>query len=82
MLRQNVPIFLLVIVRCAIEQASLRSRGALPHDESLEDRPPVDAIEALTTRASPLALTEPAPDAGALAAMLRAAARAPDHGNL
>jgi nitroreductase len=42
----------------------------------------LDAIEALTTRASPLALTEPAPDAAALSAMLRAAARAPDHGKL
>jgi hypothetical protein len=42
----------------------------------------LDAIEALTTRASPLALTEPAPDAGALAAMLRAGSRAPDHGKL
>jgi nitroreductase len=42
----------------------------------------LDAIEALTTRASPLALTEPAPGPGALAAMLRAAERAPDHGKL
>ena len=42
----------------------------------------MDAIEALTTRASPLALAEPAPDAGALATKLRAAARAPDHGKL
>jgi nitroreductase len=42
----------------------------------------LDAIEALTTRASPLALAEPAPGPGALAAMLRAAARAPDHGKL
>lgn len=42
----------------------------------------MDAIEALTTRASPLALTEPAPDAGALAAILRTAERAPDHGKL
>ncbi len=42
----------------------------------------MDAIEALTTRASPLALTEPAPDSAALATMLRAAARAPDHGKL
>jgi nitroreductase len=42
----------------------------------------LDAIEALTTRASPLALTEPAPDSAALATMLRAGARAPDHGKL
>lgn len=42
----------------------------------------MDAIEALTTRASPIALSEPAPDAAALASMLRAAARAPDHGKL
>jgi len=49
----------------------------------LSTRPPLlDAIEALTTRASPLALTEPGPDAAALATMLRAAARAPDHGKL
>lgn len=70
-------------VCCAIERATPRAfRTALPHDEPLEEHPPLDAIEALTTRASPLALTEPAPDAGALAAMLRAAARAPDHGKL
>ncbi len=42
----------------------------------------MDALEALTTRASPLALTDPAPDGPALEAMLRAAARAPDHGRL
>jgi nitroreductase len=42
----------------------------------------MDAIEALTTRASPLQLTDPAPDRGALDTMLRAAARAPDHGRL
>jgi nitroreductase len=42
----------------------------------------MDAIEALTTRASPLQLTDPAPDRGALDTMLRAAARAPDHGFL
>jgi nitroreductase len=60
----------------------VRPRAALPRDEPLEDRLPLDAIEALTTRASPLALTEPAPDAGALASMLRAAERAPDHGKL
>jgi len=43
---------------------------------------PLDAIEALTTRASPAGLTAPAPDASALDAMLRAAVRAPDHGRL
>lgn len=43
---------------------------------------PLDAIEALTTRASPPGLSDPAPDASALDDMLRAAARAPDHGRL
>lgn len=43
---------------------------------------PLDAIEALTTRASPASLTAPAPDAEALENMFRAAARAPDHGRL
>jgi len=42
----------------------------------------MDALEALTTRASPLQLTDPAPDSAAVNAMLRAAARAPDHGRL
>jgi len=42
----------------------------------------VDAIEALTTRASPAALAAPAPDAAALDRMLHAAVRAPDHGRL
>jgi nitroreductase len=42
----------------------------------------LDAIEALTTRASPIGLSEPAPDGAALASMLRAAARAPDHGKM
>ncbi len=42
----------------------------------------MDALEALTTRASPLQLTDPAPDRAALDAMLRAAVRAPDHGRL
>jgi nitroreductase len=42
----------------------------------------MDALEALTTRASPLQLTDPAPDRDALNAMLRAATRAPDHGRL
>jgi nitroreductase len=43
---------------------------------------PMDAIEALTTRASPASLVAPAPDAAALDRMLRAAVRAPDHGRL
>jgi nitroreductase len=43
---------------------------------------PLDAIEALTTRASPAGLVPPAPDAEALERMFRAAARAPDHGRL
>ena len=42
----------------------------------------MDAIEALTTRASPAALVEPAPDAAALGRMLQSAVRAPDHGRL
>jgi nitroreductase len=42
----------------------------------------VDAIEALTTRASPPGLVAPAPDAQALDRMLRAGMRAPDHGRL
>jgi nitroreductase len=42
----------------------------------------VDALDALATRASPPGLTEPAPDAVALDRMLRAGARAPDHGRL
>jgi nitroreductase len=42
----------------------------------------VEALEALTTRASPAALTDPAPDEEALDRMLRAAMRAPDHGRL
>lgn len=42
----------------------------------------MDALEALTTRASPIALREPAPDGAALALILRAASRAPDHGRL
>ena len=42
----------------------------------------MEAIEALTTRASPLQLTEPPPDRSALNSMLRAAAKAPDHGRL
>jgi nitroreductase len=43
---------------------------------------PLDAIEALTTRASPTGLVAPAPDGDALQHMLRAAVRAPDHGRL
>lgn len=42
----------------------------------------MDALEALTTRASPLSLADPAPDRAALDSMLRAAVRAPDHGRL
>jgi nitroreductase len=42
----------------------------------------MDALEALTTRRSAAQLAEPAPDDEALAAMLRAAVRAPDHGRL
>jgi len=50
---------------------------------TLESRTaPLDAIEALTTRASPAALVAPAPDADALERMLHAAVRAPDHGRL
>lgn len=47
-----------------------------------ERTPPLDAIEALTTRASPAGLVAPAPDAQALDRMFRAAVRAPDHGRL
>lgn len=43
---------------------------------------PLDAIEALTTRASPTGLVAPAPDGDALQHMLSAAVRAPDHGRL
>ena len=42
----------------------------------------MDALQALTTRASPLQLADPPPDPAALDAMLRAAVRAPDHGRL
>lgn len=42
----------------------------------------MDAIEALTTRASPPGLVEPAPDAQTLDRILRAGMRAPDHGRL
>jgi nitroreductase len=42
----------------------------------------MDAIEALTTRRSPAKLVEPAPSEEQLALMLRAGARAPDHGRL
>ena len=40
----------------------------------------MDALEALQTRESAAMLGEPAPDADQLAAMLKAAAHAPDHG--
>src|SRR5882757_5242829 len=42
----------------------------------------MEAIEALTSRRSPVQFTEPAPDDTALEAILRAAMRAPDHGKL
>ena len=42
----------------------------------------MDALQALTTRASPSQLAEPAPDDIAVEAMLRAAANAPDHARL
>ena len=42
----------------------------------------MEAIEALTSRRSPAQFTEPAPDEAALAAILSAAMRAPDHGKL
>jgi nitroreductase len=42
----------------------------------------MQAIDALLTRRSARALTEPAPDAGALELILASAARAPDHGRL
>jgi nitroreductase len=42
----------------------------------------MDAIDALTTRRSPAQFAEPAPDDAALAEILRAAMRAPDHGKL
>ena len=42
----------------------------------------MDALTALTTRASATALVEPAPDNAALERMLAAAVAAPDHGRL
>jgi nitroreductase len=42
----------------------------------------MDAIEALTSRRSPVKLVEPAPSGAELTAMLEAAVRAPDHGRL
>jgi nitroreductase len=42
----------------------------------------MQAIDALLTRHSARALTEPAPDSGALDLILACAARAPDHGRL
>jgi nitroreductase len=42
----------------------------------------MQAIEALLTRHSARALTDPAPDDGALALILESATRAPDHGRL
>jgi nitroreductase len=46
------------------------------------DNAGMQAIDALLTRRSARALTEPAPDAGALELILASAARAPDHGRL
>ncbi len=42
----------------------------------------MDAVELMTSRRSPLKLVEPAPDDAALATLLRAANRAPDHGRM
>ena len=42
----------------------------------------MDALTLLTNRASQPLLTEPAPDAAAMATLLAAAARAPDHARL
>jgi nitroreductase len=42
----------------------------------------MQAIDALTTRRSASALTEPAPDEGALELIFASAVRAPDHGRL
>jgi len=42
----------------------------------------MQAIDALVARRSATALTEPAPDAGALELMFASAVRAPDHGRL
>ena len=42
----------------------------------------MDGVEALTTRASAVTLDDPAPPDAAIEIMLRAAARAPDHGKL
>ena len=42
----------------------------------------MQAIDALLKRRSAKVLTDPAPDAGALALLLESAARAPDHGRL
>src|SRR5579875_3505395 len=42
----------------------------------------MDALDALTTRRSPVQFAEPAPDDESLAEILRAAMRAPDHGKL
>jgi len=44
--------------------------------------PPMEALEALTSRRTPAQFTEPAPDDATLGAILRAAMRAPDHGKL
>ncbi|HEY3566214.1 MAG TPA: nitroreductase family protein [Casimicrobiaceae bacterium] len=49
----------------------------------MSERPAnMDALQALTTRASPQALVAPAPDAATLERLFQAAIRAPDHGRL
>ncbi|HEY3532992.1 MAG TPA: nitroreductase family protein, partial [Casimicrobiaceae bacterium] len=49
----------------------------------MSERPAnMDALQALTTRASPQALMAPAPDAATLERLFQAAIRAPDHGRL
>lgn len=42
----------------------------------------MDALEALSTRTSPAALTDPAPDGATMERLFAAAMRAPDHGRL
>jgi len=45
-------------------------------------RNPMDALDALLTRASPVRLSDPAPDDATLGRILLAGTRAPDHGRL
>jgi nitroreductase len=54
----------------------------LPADAATHRLAGMDAIAALTTRASPLKLMDPAPAGAVLEAMLGAGLRAPDHGRL